>query len=160
MYTQNVSQTIVGTRYGFLNRAVRSRPATDKTDSRSGTLALPVRREHSTFFSTFVMAHTTLSINVPMSLSTSILLLLILITKSTSYPTLTLLAVLSPPLAYPNPAKCHKGKIFTKDAEEMTLIRNLKRWSLRVHSVLRQRRNSDSPRWRYVPRPHSPRATS
>jgi hypothetical protein len=100
MYTRNVSQVTADTRCGFLDRAARSRPATDKMDSRSGMLALSVGRGHSTFFATFVMVQTTLFImDVPVSLSAPILLHLILITKSTSYPTLILLVLLSLPLA-------------------------------------------------------------
>jgi len=45
------------------------------------------------------MGQNTLFINVPVSLSTLIVLHLILITKLISYPALTLLVVLSPPLA-------------------------------------------------------------
>ena len=96
MYMRNVSQAIAGFRYGFLNRAVRSRPITEKMDSRLGMLALSVGTEHLT---TFVMAQTTLSIDIPVSLSPSIPLHSILITMSTSYPTLIPPVVLSPPLA-------------------------------------------------------------
>ena len=99
MYTQNVSQTIADTRCGFLNRAVRSRPATDKMDSRSGMLALSVGRGHSTFFSTSVMAQTTLSIRINVSVSLPSLFHLISIVTSTSDLMLILLVVLSHPLA-------------------------------------------------------------
>jgi len=99
MCTQNVSQTIADTHCGFPNRAVHSRPATDKMDSRSGMLAMSVRRAHSTFFSTYVMDQTMLFINVPASVSALIPFHLILITKSTSYPMLILLVVSSLPLA-------------------------------------------------------------
>jgi len=99
MCTRNVSQTIADTRCGFPNRAGRSRPATHRMDSRSGMLAMSVRRAHSMFFLTYVMGQTMLFINVPVSLSALISSHLILMSKSTSYPTLILPVVLSLPLA-------------------------------------------------------------